>query len=219
MTLDDKIKHIHKGGLKGLFKVYSFTNTIKTIPFWAAIISTCLVMIFCLFFKNGTYKTLVYLIDLSKELIPNLLGFSLAGLTIIVTFSNSELIQKISKLDLSEEKLKPSLFQTTIGIFTWGLLFQAITFCFTLIFDMIKYLESGLLFSTPEILVRSVNFIGLVILVLSLSYSIFLIPQITVNLFTIGQLNHFEVNLIRLLKEAEEAKKTSKDVDDTTPAP
>lgn len=198
MEIVEKLLWIHKSGLRGLLRLYPLTNLRRSFPFWSSITLSSLLFAFAIAVPKGALPLLQHLIEKATDLLPNLFGFSLAGLTIIVTFSNNNLVSELSKINWSEPVPKQSKFQGIIGVFAWGLLWQGIAFVIAIIFDLIEFFQASVNWTFHENIVASTNAIAMMVLSFSLFYSAFLIPQIILNVFTFGQLNHFSLHFNQL---------------------
>lgn len=72
--------------------------------------------------------------DLAKDILPNLLGFSLGGYAVLLTFGNKEFVKAIRG---PEEDGSPSPFMQVNGAFVHFIVLQAITLLYGIFFKVL----------------------------------------------------------------------------------
>lgn len=149
--------------------------------------------------------------DLNEKLIQggisiltSIVGLGLAGLTLIITFSNPDLIERdierqVSKFD--ESYFDFTFFQKALAKFVFIVLFQTVTlfvlFCFSVILQM--KIQMPIKFTTL------LNLIGFFISCYLILYSILLVWASILNLFYFSQMSNFSI----MIKKFVERKKTN----------
>ncbi len=199
------IKSLHKGSLINLLYILN-PKDLVSLSKSPLILSIAFTICYCIisFTQNlNSYTILSEITETTVSLLPNLLGFTLAGLTIIVAFGNQEYLESLSNLEISGEKLfKPSLFQRIIAVFTWSVLVQS----FCLSFGYIIKLALSLKLTSKQIVLNApvstlVNYLTIFLLLLLFLYSLFLIPKTILNVFMFGQGHHLSVIIKKRLNK------------------
>ena len=132
------------------------------------------------------YEVITFLIDKVLSILPNIIGFNIGAYALIIGFGHRDVIEKMA----TSKDNKYSLFQKMGGTFAFSVIIQSFTivlaFLLNLFISIFKY-------SLPDFIciTEIVNFIALSILLFLTLYSIFLIPQIVLNVFGFSQLYHF----------------------------
>ena len=196
----NKLKDLHKVGIKGVLDIVFKHKTFKKKPFVLSIIISVLFIVLLAIIKPAKiYEVLQSTSDLITTVFPGLLGFSLGGYAISVGFSNNDLIK------YSTNTQKHNIYQILSGIFALSILFQVVATIIGFIITWSIKVNINLLFDIhlPNLITNTFN--GMVIFVLFVSslYSLFLTPYIVTNLFTLSQLNSLHFTLEKIT----EAKK------------
>jgi hypothetical protein len=174
----------HLGDLKTLWRIYSknnkrvYRNPLLYVSFFSALIITVVGI-----HKCCLHDYEIFFQEIVLSVIPSLLGFSLAGLAIIISFGNNNFLQNISSL--KKEEGEYSLFQTIIAVFAWGVLVQAFSLIIAFSCKTITKL------TYPSEVLKEFKILFLFVNSLVFIYSIILLPKIILNVFNFGQLHHF----------------------------
>lgn len=194
-----EIEILHPYGLKGLLIVYDFRNLWKNPSFYlAAIVAllTFLVLVFGGFSSKKLFALIGEIVDTGLTLDGGLIGLSLAGLTLIVTFGSEKLLQSMVMLSVRKpfEKDAPknakvgfSGYQTAVSKFGFAVFVQVISLIVLFFYNLISKLELSFSSSSLNMYFNSF-YLGFA--VFFIIYSLFLVVQMTVNIFTISQMNH-----------------------------
>lgn len=213
----DTLEKTHLVGFKGLWKIYGGLRFLIKTSFIVAFITSILILIVV---NTGVVKV-DSLFDVIKELSEvglslegGLIGLTLAGLTLIVTFGSDNLMKRIVKnrikTDLKEKNgVGLSGYQTAVSKFTFAVFVQI----FTLIVLFLGKFFIGLKLSFDDNYWNHIiNKTYLFIEILLILYSLFLLLQMTLNIFTMSQMNH-SVMYNDVSKEVLDEMKSAKGTD------
>ena len=180
-----KIPGLHLVNWRGILSILTMHDTFKKAPFWACLSISIIFAVCSGVFTQNTFIFLQALSEITINVFPNLLGFSLGGYAIVVGFSNTELIKRSSKTD------KHSIYQIVSAIFALIILCQVFTLliCFVVTWcikiDLTKLCGYYVLTAATII-----NAIFLFLLTFGVLYSLIMGYFIVINLFTLSQLNN-----------------------------
>ncbi|TNF48824.1 MAG: hypothetical protein EP305_04435 [Bacteroidetes bacterium] len=188
-------ERLHPMGFRGLFKVYGGASFLWKPSFILAFILSLVVFFISFlggFDSNEVLDQIASVIDIGMSLDGGLIGLTLAGLTLIVTFGSERLLKHMVKLNITEAFVKKeapgfSSYQTAVAKFGFAVFIQVITLI--ILFGYSIGLRFS--FSCPDQETNLlINSIYLSIAVFLILYSLFLVVQMTINIFTISQMNH-----------------------------
>ncbi|MGV3610215.1 MAG: hypothetical protein ACO1N0_04635 [Fluviicola sp.] len=194
-----EIELLHPYGLKGLLTVYDFRNIWKNPSFYlAAIIGllTFFALIFGGYSSEKLFELTGKIVDTGLSLDGGLIGLSLAGLTLIVTFGSEKLLKAMvmssvrklfEKKGPTNSKVGFSGYQTAVSKFGFAVFVQVISLIALFFYNLISKLELSF---TNDSMNVSFNSFYLSMAVFLIIYSFFLVVQMTINIFTISQMNH-----------------------------
>jgi len=189
----DTAKDIHKTGIGGLWLTYGSWRFIIKPSFWFAFVAA-LVFQFILGQndKSDSYDLIKKLSDIGISLEGSLVGLSLAGLTLIVTFGSERLLKRLVKDSIKEDVKNRkgynfSGYQTVVSKFGFAVLVQIIALIVLFGYSLIAQMNLSFDNEKLNILFNKIYFFFGVFLVL---YSLFLLIQMTINIFNISQMNH-----------------------------
>lgn len=193
----NKIKELHGGSFNNLIKILRIHNSfaVNRSPLILSIILS-LVFTYAAYDSaggKGQNEMILHAIDISLSIFPDLLGFTLAGLTIIIAFGNTSYLKSLSKIKFDSEDIKPSLFQRIVAVFTWAVLVQSATIICSLFYILIHktYALSNLFL--PIELKTLISSFGLFLILQLIIYSALLLPKTILNVFRFGQGHHFKL--------------------------
>lgn len=199
--LQTKIIEKHIPSFKGILNIISHRNTLKKLPFLITFILTALFLFIIPNKLNYILNCLSHLTEITLNVFPDLLGFSLGGYALIVGFNNTELIKKTSKID------DYSTYQVLSAIFALSVIIQVFS---TLLAFLIKFLfDNAYLIKqivTNDFCLIFISYAMLFTLMLSVLYSLILTPYIVVNLFTLSQI----VNMNHTIEQYQDDHKKEK---------
>lgn len=221
-----ELEKLHPYGLKGLFEVYGGFSFLCKPSFYVAFILSITLFFITLFSGlevNEVFDSMSKVVEIGLSLDGGLIGLTLAGLTLIVTFGSERLLKHMVRINI-EEAFKKSInpgfssYQTAVAKFGFAVFVQVITLIILFVYSI------GIKFSFSfenESLNLTMNCLFLSIAVFLILYSLFLVVQMTINIFTISQMNHgvyFSDSVEEVLKESDDVDlKNSGDNNQTTP--
>ncbi len=140
--------------------------------------------------KVSTYDIIIDLLSLMVNFLPGILGFTIAGYTLVVGFVQSSMMDRITE-PIKENKY--TLYQKMSGTFAINVIFQAIALIVAFIYHEIIFLDVNkkLMIPLDTCGINIINFIALVFLVFWFSISVLLTIQIVLNIFNFSQLHHY----------------------------
>lgn len=197
-NFNKNFEKLHVTGLSGLFDIYGGFTFLKRIAFCLTLIITIIFSII-LYTQNQDNDFLLLTIDKTVNvgfgIIAALLGLSLAGLVLIVSFGNMTLLKalvrgNIKKAIKDNSDIGFSSYQTIIAKFTFAVFVQVTTLIFLILIYFFKILEIELIYLD---LVYYINFITLSLIFFSILYSLILLGHMVINIFTIAQMNHMVI--------------------------
>jgi len=196
---DQEIKDLHDGSLKNLLKILNSNNSfsLKKSPLGISIIIGLAICIGGELNNMDIFNFIQIIVDLALSILPDLLGFTLAGLTIIIAFGNTEYLKSLSKIKNGPKGLKPSFFQKIVAVFTWAVLVQGVTLSTGYLLKVIQELKIPVfpIIGNTHFLELTINYLVLFWMALTLTYSILLLPKTVLNVFRFGQGHHFKLYL------------------------
>ncbi len=187
-----QLKKLHESSFKGIIKNYGFQRLVRSFPLILSLLLTIASTIFLSLQKSDLHQINNELITLSLSIIPSLLGFSLGGFAIIVSFNDKDFLKKISRLSINTDskKIQPSLFQKVIAVFAWGILMQSLTLIVTFLIKLFLTLQYPNPTGWPCLSSKILPLIQFVVLSFLLTYSLLLLPYIIKNVYGFGQITH-----------------------------
>ena len=182
----DKIKFHHRTSIGGLMMIFKLREFYKKWPFGLSLcLSATISLLYFFICPNKSFNALKDFTDLNILVFPCLLGFSLAGYTIVVGFPNIDLI----KFTADVEDL--SLYQTLSGFFAIAILLQIITTVSTFVISWLVKMDLNSIVAFHNVrLGNGINIFVLFGLVFFTLYSLLLTPFIVINLFSLSQANN-----------------------------
>jgi len=190
----DSIKNHHRTSIKGLVSIIKTRKPFTKFPF---ILSAFISIFFLIVFICNPIKSFVALdkiADIAAVCFPALLGFSLAGYTMVVGFPNNELLEEDSSPNCY------TLYQILSAFFALSIILQVIAmtlgFCVSWLIDIDI---SNLLGYTCTFSYNAINIVMATIILFVSLYTICLTPYIAINLFSLSQVNStfFTIKKIR----------------------
>ena len=193
----EEIKARHQVGFSTLFKGYPYRKLKKGVLI-SLMTSTLFVFLIIVFGCDARSIILVMIQD-AIAIMPNLIGFVLAGYAIIVGFGNKEFLLSASE----PGKNGLSLYQTYSYIYSFSL----ITLIATLFCAFVFRLISLVCYSPASVcLVKFLNISGLFILVFLIIQSLASLLYMVINVFNLAQAHHLKLTIERLMAEQDEKK-------------
>ncbi len=193
METNQELKDRHQYSIKGIFPKYIIRKFLCSCSMLVSIVIAFVLLFLILYFRiEDTFVLLEDIIEITLNLLPNLLGFCIGGYALIIGMGNIEALKKMSSPMKKRENL--SFFQILSSIFAGSLVLQCITLLLSFIIQILLNLKLPAHSDQIAIIVNSLTIIS--VLFFSV-LSVVLLYYTVINLFNYGQSMHF---LIRLEK-------------------
>ena len=197
METNQELKNSHKLSIKGIFPKYIIRKFLYSSSMLISVVITAILSFLIIHFKlENTFALLDEIINITLDLLPNILGFCIGGYALIIGIGNIEALKKMSSPMEKRDNL--SFFQILSSVFAGSLILQCITLLLSFIIKIILKLEITVFSKSIAIVVNCLTIIG--ILFFS-TLSLVLLYYTVINLFNYGQSMHF---LIRLEKREQD---------------
>lgn len=197
----DIIKETTIFGFNSIFKIVGikkvlFSNWINILPLVTAI----LIVILCFVLKISLYCTLIEIKDLMINLLPGILGFTVAGYSFMIGLIHVGMINKITE-PLNDEN-KFSLYQKSSATFASNILIQAISLAIAYLFHLFIFFDKNknLNIDLKDIYITLINLMALLSIAYLFTISLLMVIQVIINIFNFSQLHHYFVNKEKLEK-------------------
>ncbi|ADQ80430.1 hypothetical protein Palpr_2294 [Paludibacter propionicigenes WB4] len=202
----ENIKDNFVVGLKGIFKIVGLKEIIFSVVNILSISLSIIIIICSFIFELDEYKLIVEIVGLMVNFLPSILGFTIAGYTLVVGFIQSGMLSKISE---PIEDSKYSLYQNMSSNFALNVIFQGFALIFAFFVHFIIYFDNEIISNIEIYYYDIINKLGLFLILYWFIISLFLVIQITINIFNFSQLHHYFINKEKLDK-INNLKKTKK---------
>jgi len=203
----DNIKKTFIVGFPGILKISEITNNLWRFRVSRySILIGIIVPIISKLFKLDVVS-LINEIQLQMIVfLPCILGFTIAGYSLVVGFVQSNMLNKISE---PAKDSHFSLYQKMSSTFAINVILQGVALSFAYLYHFIIFfdLNSKSHIPFPPYLLTIINFLGLSIICFWFVISIFLVIQIVVNIFNFSQLHHYFINTEKVKGSSSEVKK------------
>lgn len=200
----DTLRETFITGLSAVFKIAGLKKTFFSVWFTKVpiYISVCGLILFY-FFKIDYYKGIIELKDLMLNFLPGILGFTIAGYSLMVGFIQAGMLDKITE---PSKDTNFSLYQKMSSTFAVNVILQAIALIIAYSVHFIIFIdcERGVLINVPSNLILVSNIIGFILLSYWFFISLFMVIQIVLNIFSFSQLHHYFVNKQKVDSKIEE---------------
>jgi len=196
----EEIKNKHDGSFKTLCSIYfKKERFLKSKQMRYSLIITVVLSLGLFFFIEPTniIKILDSTINKILAILPNILGFTLTGYALLLSFGSSEFMDEITIQDDEDY----SFYQHFSSIFAWSIIIQATTLFTAFIISIAS--DYNLNWQYGEILNGSVF---IIILFFSI-YSLLLVSRLVLNVFTFGQVIQFHYTVKKIASDIEENNK------------
>ncbi len=173
------------------YKKYSLFAILSAVVLWAV----------AFIFKSNPYLLLLEVKDIVIAYIPSVLGFTIAGYTLVVGFIQANMLERISeRLDDSPY----SLYQRISSMLALNLVIQGVALVGAFVIHFAVYFDNELKLHQhfSPLVCQITNWVGLIIICLTLTYPLFLIIQMIINIFGFSQLHHYFVNRDKIQQAA-----------------
>ncbi len=180
-------------GLSGVFRIAGITKSFfRHWTMIASVILSVLTLILCYWLGLDILEFISEFKSLMLDFLPGILGFTIAGYSLMVGFIQAGAMSRISE-PFRDSKF--SLYQKMSATFALNILLQAIALIVAYFIHFVLYLnENKIGIDLSVQFVQVVNPIGLALLSYWFFVSLFMVIQIVVNIFSFSQLHHYFVN-------------------------
>ena len=153
--------------------------------------------------------TLSYIQEVANliiQLIPCLLGFSIAGYCFLMGFIPDRLMTRISEPQVNS---KLSLFQDITSYLAFNIFQHLVILCSAYIIHFVIFLQekNKNIFSVPICVQKLINTIGLISIDLGFFCSLAVVAQIIVSSYNLAQLYHYDVNKAKVDEQKKDIEK------------
>ncbi|MGE7777761.1 hypothetical protein ACQKLP_23805 [Chitinophaga sp. NPDC101104] len=184
--------------IRGIVKISQlYTNPLKPTLFKAAFWLWIILLSILILCRIPPFLLIIEIKDLLISLLPGILGFTIGGYSILIGFTQPELIKKISG---PRKDSIFSLYQLASASFASNILIQAFVLIMAYLIHIITWIDlhKKVIFKSTDYLILLVNWAILSILLLGFITSIIVIIQLIVNVFNFSQLYHYNINKTHL---------------------
>ena len=189
-------------GYKGLLEIINLRKDILQKKVFVYCLSFSILTTLVTYFLDvDTFEFIVEIKDQILSLVPSLLGFTLAGYTLLVAFIQPGMLNRITE---KSQNSGFSLYERMSGIFALNIIIQALALIIAYFFHIIIFIGEK---KSIDILIKYsviniINYVGLIIILFCLSISLILVLQIVVSIFNFSQLHQYFI-----IKEKEPSDK------------
>jgi len=203
----ENIKDTFLVGLSGVFKISEILrNPWKYKVSKYSIIAAIALPILALVAKLDLPKLIDEIQSQMIVFLPCILGFTIAGYSLVVGFVQSNMLNKISE---PSKDSKFSLYQTMSSKFAINVILQGIALIIAYLYHFIIYFDnnSKINIRPSGCLLCLINVCGMAIIAFWFTISVLLVIQIVVNIFNFSQLHHYFVNIEKVREKESNANK------------
>ena len=126
METNQELKNSHKFSIKGIFPKYIIRKFLYSYSMLISVGITAILSFLIIYFKlENTFTLLDEIINITLDLLPNILGFCIGGYALIIGIGNIEALKKMSSPMEKRDNL--SFFQILSSVFAGSLVLQCIT--------------------------------------------------------------------------------------------
>lgn len=210
---EKSFEDLHPTGIKGIFKVYGSLSFIRRPAFLLSFgLTVVLSAILAVLNPDNDFIVIGIekILEVGMTIISSLIGLSLAGLVLIVSFGNLNLLkslvkESIQKAIIEKKNIKYSSYQTLIAKFSYAVFVQVVTLITLVIVHFIRVLDISL----HQIKIAYIlNYFTITAIVFGILYSLLLLGHMVINIFTIAQMNHMVIFTEVIDELPEDDKKT-----------
>lgn len=175
-----------KPGFKGVFELFPMHSLIREKTFIISCILSIFVSVCILIFDADSFVRYIDLIlSFSVDIIPSLIGLSLAGLAVFMSQGEKNFMQRITELTLGSVEKPHSFYQKVNASFAVTIILQLISLFVSILVLVIKPITLSIPVNPVWSLV--VNFSAYLLCFFLFVYSMLSIIDVTATLFSAGQ--------------------------------
>jgi len=194
----DNIKKTYLLGFRGIIRIAAFKKNYLFSKAGLIILTISILSSIILFYlKVDLFLILVELKNVMIQFLPNILGFTIAGYSLVVGFVQSNMLNLITEKVTDSDF---SIYQKMSAIFATNIVLQCISLFVAFGFHFIGYVDKdlGYLLNDFACFRISVNLVGTFILTYFFLLSLFITAKIIENIFNFSQLHQYVVNKEKL---------------------
>jgi hypothetical protein len=200
----DIIKETTIFGFNSIFKIVGIrkvllSNWINIVP----LVSAFLIVILCLLLKIDPYIVLIEIKDLMLNLLPGILGFTVAGYSFMIGLIHAGMINKITEPFNNESNF--SLYQKSSATFAANIIIQAVSLVIAYSFHLFIFFDKNenLNINLKDTYITLINLFALLSISYLFTISLLMVIQVIINIFNFSQLHHYFVNKEKLENKSE----------------
>ncbi len=201
------IKHKFKSGINGIIHNSGGLRELlwTKFNFWSGIIALVVITLYSLNIKEipDELELIDSLNSVAISLLGGIVGLSLAGLTLIITFGNPEVIERSSKKQSEqfqkENNFNVSYFQKAIAKFAFIVFFQVCVLILFFFTSMIRSMNIKINESQAHWINTIIFCLGIYLVI----FSLVLVLASIINLFTFSQTSNFFNFMKHIVKSSE----------------
>jgi hypothetical protein len=190
----DTLRETFITGLLAVFKIAGYKKTFFSVwftklPIYVSIVTSILFYFCKLDFYEGIMELKVQMLNF----LPGILGFTIAGYSLMVGFIQAGMLDKISEPTYDSNF---SLYQKMSSTFAVNVILQAIALIIAYFVHFVIFIDTkrGMALNLPSDLIYIVNILGFVVLTYWFWISLLMVIQVVLNIFSFSQLHHYFVN-------------------------
>jgi hypothetical protein len=201
----ENLKRTFITGVGGIFTIAEFKKSI--LKHWAVyvpLISSPIIAILAYCLKVDTLLFILKITDTMIAFLPGILGFTIAGYSLMVGFIQGGILDKISE-PWSDSNY--SLYQKMSATFALNVILQVIALALAYVVYFVNFIDSSsdISYSLPSNFVKTINEVALLALLFWFLISLSMVVQIVANIFSFSQMHHYFINKYKI----EEKEKTT----------
>lgn len=195
---EESLRETFLTDLTGIFKVSGLRKSF--FKKWPTILPIILSVVICATSFILNIDQLSWLKEfrtLMVDFLPGILGFTIAGYSLMVGFIQAGMLDRITE---PSKENKFSLYQLMSSAFAINILIQAFALIVAYSVHLIIFIDENknIKLNFPNWYMLSINYIGLLVLSYWFFISLFMTIQIVINIFSFSQLHHYFVNKAKL---------------------
>lgn len=206
---EENIEITTKFGIDTILKIVFRNKLFKSHAFGYSVLFTVFFFSLIILFKQNPVYYIIEIKTQCISFIPGILGFTLSAYALLVGFSQTEMLLKITE-PLKEEnknskvvKGQYSLYQIMSSTFAINVIVQALALALAYFVHFVSILSirTNITSFFHNGVICATNYLTLFLMLYAIWISIFLVVQSVVNIFNFSQLHQFYVNKEKLNKK------------------
>lgn len=201
----ESIRETNVLGISGIYKILGAKRIFfSTWVEWLSLLLSLITILICWCIELNPFDFIYEIKDLMIDSLPTIIGFTLAGYSLVVGFVQAGMLNKITEpVKVGEDNF--SLYQKMSAAFAMNIILQTVAlFIAIVIYFLIVIDDKNQKFILLDLVVDSFNWIGLLIISYWFFLSLLLTIQIVINIFGFSQLHQYLINKNKLNKNCDE---------------